>query len=704
MATQKNTICGMCGNACGMEVSLDNDRITEVRGFPDHIASKGGLCPKGAASVEYEYDSKRITSPLLQKGERGSDNWKEISWDRALKVIADRLLDAKDNHGAKSIVWHRGAAPRWGSNWSYVQRLMNVLGSPNYGSHDHLCYTPRVIAHKATYGGMPVPDYENTSLMILWGINPMASSLPNQGRRVINALDRGAELVVIDPRYSSTASKADLFLQPRPGTDGALALGITNHIIDQGLHQEDFVERYTHGFEEFKSLIADYDLGKVSDITGVPMEKIREVAELYSSSSPGAALEDGNGLEQHTNVVQTTRALASLRAITGNLGAPGGNIFPPPLNLKNIAETDETPDASVRQEKSLSKHPLYYPLWGVSSPEILDAIETGEPYKPRAMIAQGSSLATIASNTKHVRETINQLDFLATHDLYMTATAELSDVVLPAASFFEYPHIVDGTESVPSVDTRMICLAPRIVEPRGDCWSDAKVIFNIAESLGLKDEFPWDNEIDALNDELAPLSITVEELRNHPEGFSLKYSDHDLYRQYEEDGFDTKTGKIELLSEEFIEYGYNGVPEYKEPAESPRSSPELAEEYPLVCGTGLQLREFTHTQFHTIPSINDIYPDPFAEIHPNTAEPRGISEGDWIAIESPRGKIQVRALLTEKIPAETVIVAHGWGQPYTEVEGDPDNILTDDSSRCPISAATGNKSFLCKIYKEDHYE
>ena len=695
-----NTVCRMCGRVCGMRAYVENGKLVRVEGIPNHVASKGGLCPRGLSAVEYEYDPKRLKSPLKREGKRGQGKWRKITWDEALDIIANKLLEIKEEYGAESLVWHRGAAPGWGSNWSYVQRFMYAFGSPNVASHDHLCYTPRTIGHKYTYGGQPLPDYENASLIVLWGFNPMETSVTNQGRRIIEAVKRGARLIVIDPRFSRAAAKADLFIQPRPGTDGALALGMINYIIKEGLYDKQFVEKWVYGFDEFRAFVEKYSLKRVSEITWVSVDKIREAAYLYATNSPGAVLEDGNGIEQHTNVVQTTRAIAILRAITGNLDVPGGNVFPLPLKLRDLTLREKLGEILRKGVKPISTHPLYFPLWGISTPELLDTIDTGSPYPVKALIVQGSAIATIASNCLKVRETLKKLDFIVVHDLYMTATAELADIVLPAASFLEYPHIRTETVAIPSVDTHIIALADKVVEPLGECWSDPKFIFELAKRVGLEDYFPWKDEEEAINDELEPLGLTVEELRKHPEGIAIKFSPHEVYRKYEKKGFDTSTGKVEFYSETFKKHGYDPLPEFKEPAESPYSTPELYKEYPLICGTGLKPGRFTHTQFRTLPSLNRIHPHPFVEIHPDTAEELGIKDGDWVFVESPRGRIKVKAKVTFIVHPKVVMVAHGWGQPYAH--GQPENILTDDKARCPISAATGNRSFLCKVYKEEN--
>jgi anaerobic selenocysteine-containing dehydrogenase len=310
---------------------------------------------------------------------------------------------------------------------------------------------------------------------------------------------------------------------------------------------------------------------------------------------------------------------------------------------------------------------------------------------------QSSSLTTAVSNTPKVKEKLKTIDFIAVHDLYLTPTAELADIVLPAATFFEYPHIHRESYGNPSVDTLTVTLANKVVEPLGECLSDPKFIFELARRVGLKRYFPWRNEEDAINYEIEPLGLTVEELRKHPEGISITYGPEQVYRKYERKGFRTSTGKVEIYSGIFKKHGYNPLPEFKEPAEGLYASQAVSKEYPLVCGTGLKLGEFTNSRFRTLPSLSRVHPDPFVEINPLTAKEIGVKNKDLVFVESPRGQIKIKAKLTRAVHPKVVMITHGWNQICED--GQTDNNLTDDIQRCPISAATGNRSFLCRVYK-----
>ena len=220
------TVCGACAqNDCGMDVYVEDGRIVRIAGMKEHPYNSGTLCPKGLAASQTVTDPLRLKYPLKRIGERGGGRWARISWDAALGTIAEKLLALKASHGPETLGLFRGAGPGWGGSWVYAQRLTHAFGSPNYATQVHLCFGPRAVTMATTYGGVPEADFHSAKLIILWASNPVETSLPNYGRRVIQARERGAKLVVIDPRFTKTASKAEWYIAPRPGTDGALARG-----------------------------------------------------------------------------------------------------------------------------------------------------------------------------------------------------------------------------------------------------------------------------------------------------------------------------------------------------------------------------------------------------------------------------------------------------------------------------------------------
>ncbi|MBL7167585.1 molybdopterin-dependent oxidoreductase [Candidatus Bathyarchaeota archaeon] len=688
-----DTICRMCGRYCPVNVLVEDGRVVKVEGIPGNFVTKGKVCGKGMAAVQLEYDPKRLTHPLKRVGERGSGEWERITWGEALDEVAGKLLEIWEEHGPQAVVYHHGAAIQ--HLWPYIDRLMNLYGSPNVAGHSHLCHVPRMLGQAATYGGMPQGDYANTELMLMWGHNPIYSSLLHYGRQAMEARERGAKLIVIDPIFTAIASKADIYVQPRPGSDGALALGMLNVIIGEGLYDAGFVEGWTHGFDEIAELVRDYPPERVEEITWVPADQIREIARVYATTKP-AILEEGNGLDQHTNVVQTARALAVLRAVTGNLGVVGGHVFRPDAGTHDISLRDKR----LEGVESLTQNPFYYRLTrNVTTPHVVDALLTREPYPVKALIVHGSAMASIASNSNKTLEALKRLDLLVVDDIFMTAAAEVADIVLPAATFLEGACLVKcpGAGPSPTADTSFVGMMKAVVEPMGECMSDIDFIFELGRRLGYGEYFVSPEEL--FDEELAPLGLTVEKLMDVQGGWVKEHSPGEMYMARGEMSFKTPTGKVELHSETLDEMGYGPLPRFVEPAESPYSTPKLAEDYPLVGGVSLHLGLFTHTQYRQLPWLKEIYPRAFVEINPETAEGLGVADGDEVYVESPRDRIRVAAKLTEGISPRVVSVAWGWGQPYAF--GDLANVVTDDGERCPVSGSTGNRSFLCRVVKAE---
>jgi len=689
------TICQMCYFYCGLDVTVEDGRILKVEGMREHPVNRGRLCAKGLASAQLVSDPRRLKTPLRRVGGRGSGRWEQISWDEALDEIAEKLLAIRDKFGPEYVGYYRGQAPGWVTNYNYVIRFMNSWGSPNIFTHAHLCFAPRAIAHAATFGGFPEPDYEHTNCMMLFGYNPVYTSPVNYAPRIIWAKERGAKLIVVDPRFTNTAAKADLFLQPRPGTTGALTLAMIQVVIEEGLYDADFIGEWSVGFDRLKEFVQDYTPDKVEPITWVPAAKIRKAARMIATLKP-AVVVDGNGLDQHTNTVQTVRTTSILRALLRTVDEPGGSILMPPLPFVDVQLRGD--GSAEFNNSAVFQYPLYYgqglTMTGV---EMTDSIATGKPYPIKALIVQGGDPVAVLSEADTIREILKTTDLLVVHDLYHTATGQIADIVLPAASFLER-DLVLYYRYRPFADGNLIAMQNQCVPPVGESKSDLDFIFSLAQRVGLEEYFPWEKVTDAFDWELAPNNVNVAWLCENPGGYAHRYQPQELYRKYEREGFFTPSKKIEFVASRFAEHGLDPLPTFVEPAASPVHTPELAEEYPFICSTGLKLGIHTHTQFRTLPWIREIEPDPFGEIHPRTAAELGIEDGDWMIVESPKGSIRVRARVKATIHPRLVMVTHGYGEPYAGQEDLP-NVITSEKERDPICGATGNRSFLCRVSK-----
>ena len=348
---QKHTVvkstCGLCQTGCGVIVHVAGDRVIQVEGDPDSPVNKGVLCEKGLASIEYLYAPSRLKQPLQRIGERGRGEWKEISWDTALEIIAGQFTKIKGKYGPESLVFMRGCF-KGGYQGTHLARFANALGAPNIASMGSVCYVPRTNGSVITHGYSPVPDYSYPpGCILVWGAN-LAETRIGEHRQTIRALEGGSKLLVIDPRKTKLSQKAEIWIQPRPGSDLAVALGMINVIINQDLYDKTFVSNWTVGFDELKRHVQDYPPEVVEKITWVKADDIKKIAMLYATTTP-AVIQLGNAIDHNANNFQTARAVSILRAITGNLGLPGGEIW---CSAPGILSPMGSPELDLRDKIS----------------------------------------------------------------------------------------------------------------------------------------------------------------------------------------------------------------------------------------------------------------------------------------------------------------------------------------------------------------
>jgi len=692
------SICRVCHGGCGAVVSVENNKVINVKGDPESPVSKGWMCIKGLSSPEIANHPDRLKNPLKRKGERGSRQWEIISWARALDEITERLKKVKSDFGPETIALGQGTGRH---HYMHVVRFANQLGTPNwYEPGLAQCFIPRITVSNLTYGGFVVADYYgevNPSCILFWGHNPLISSADGELAIAVNrALRKGCKTIAVDPRKSETTEKCEMWLPVRPGTDAALALAIINVIIERGLYDKDFVEKWTVGFDELKKHVSTFTPEWAENITWVKAEDIVNAATVYAVNKP-AVLEWGLGIEQNTNSLQTVRSLAILRAITGNIDVPGGDILGMNI-LKSypILKDKLSPESSKKRLgyedfKLLSGWRAYMPSAHI--PALFKAMTEGIPYKIRSLLIFGNNPLLTVANPKRVYEGLMKLDLLVVTDLFMTPTASLADYVLPAAFWTEIDHLM----GFPLVAENFAVAQSKIVQT-GECRQDEWIMDELAKRLKLPgSDMSYKNIFDY---QLSELGITFDELSK--KGY---YCPPIKYKKYEEKGFRTPSKKVELYSSVLKRMGYNPLPTYTEPPESPASKPELHKDFPFVLITGSRRREFFHSEHRQIKSLRKYRPDPCAEIHPSVAKITGVDDGDWVIVSSPRGEIRMKAIITEKIHPSVISIDHGWWFPEKSernfgVWESNANLLTNDSP--PYDPAFGSyqlRGLLCNIRK-----
>ncbi|HJX13074.1 MAG TPA: molybdopterin-dependent oxidoreductase, partial [Dehalococcoidales bacterium] len=570
----------------------------------------------------------------------------------------------------------------------YFHRLTHAFGSPNYCTESSNCFSGTWIASNLTYGA----DYSTltassasvepeTKCKLVWGAGVISS--PKAWQDNLEARERGVKFIVVDPRRTALAARADIHLQLRPGTDGALALGFMNVIIGENLHDKEFVEKWTVGFDGLKELVREYTPERVAEITRVPAARIREAARLYATTRPAKVHLSANATTHHSNGVQNHRAVILLAAITGNFEVAGGNRFStyqqPLTNDITLHERVKDMPPGIGSAR--------FPIWTkryreMQSNAIADQIESGRPYPLKAMFAAGLDVQFFA-NSNRLAADLEKLDFIAVTEYFQTPGTQLADVVLPIASWIERHIFLSDFGGY----ARLIEPA---IAPVGECRTEWDIYAALAQRLGFGGLF-WDGDFDKCVDYiLEPLNITCADLLSRPEGVKLPLTPRPE-RHYEKAGFQTPSGKVEIASDALAEVGLEALPVYKEPAESPVSRPDLARSYPLVLTSGARVMAYTHSQYRNIPQLRKLAPEPLVDINPADAAPRGISSGDTVTISSPRGSIRMKANVTDTILAGVVSLPHHWpGEANV-------NQLVDDVNLDPISGFIPCKSQLCQV-------
>lgn len=692
--TTVNTICFECHSRCGVILTVEDGRVTGVKGDKDHPHSHGYTCPKGRACAEMIYHPDRITTPLIKIGGKTSTHFEKASWDDALDLIAGRLLDSRETFGAESVVFGsgttRGMAP-------YLNRFLALFGSPNFMAPSNMSGGPLALGSATTTGfGLVDPDYAQSKCILLWAHNP-EQSWPGLYLYDINqGLKNGAKLIVVDPRGTRLAKKADHWLQIRPGTDVALILSMISVIIENNLYDKDFVENWTSGFDALTDHVANFTPEKCEAITWVPAEKIRAAAITFAETAPACVGPGMGGVCQANDAFDISRSLAILAAITGNLEVAGGNLnCSPPTRKRSCYGSDfdaakNLPAAQAAKKLGKEAFPLIGLVPIPCPPQVVwPAITDSKPYPVKALGLFANNSVCAYPNSARVRSVLQSLDFLFAVDYYHTPTTELADVILPPAHWSERDDVEDLL-----MQNHVMC-QQKAVAPVPECRDEKQILIDLARKMGLTGY--WQSIDEVLDYRLEYIGLTFEEFKKIG-----RYATPIEYKRYEKTGrFRTPTGKVELCADYLKAVNVSPLPVFREPAESPFSTPELSEKYPLILTTGGRNVVYYHSSHRNIPSLKQRTPDPELQIHPETARSLGIEDGEWVWLASPRGRIEIKVAYFEDIDPRVVHSFHGFW--YGVKDGWKRlniNMLTDDEVLCPASASVSIKSLVCRVEKK----
>ena len=696
--------CRGCHGGCMYILTVEDGKVVKARPDPDGPLNRGRGCVKGMSIIEQMYHPDRLLRPRRRIGPKGSGRWEDISWEEAYDAIAARLMEIREESGPESVAIITGTGRH---HLPQFWRFGNVLNTPNATSSGALiCLGPRKNAGDFTAGHFAGVDYYGDVRpggILVWGANPAISGADGElSFHMRDALREKIPLIVVDPKPNELTGSAKLWLRLRPGTDGALALGILHQIIERDWYDHEFVEHYTYGFEALRERCTRWPARRVSEITRVPEEQIVEAARLLSSIKP-LAMEWGCAVEQSTNAFQTCRAIFMIPAMTGNYDVPGGFV-----ESMEIAPTADL--LFDRLEPETAEKGIYgdYPINdGRLSPKrfahpwlTMEAMRTGRPYPVRALISSANNTLISAPDSRHSYESLCSLDFFVYMDFFMTPTAELADIVLPAALWPE----VDSVFCMPEFgDVAALCMQKTVQV--GECKSDEEVFMEISRRMGL--DYGAENQEEILNDILAELG------RRRPEYAGIDFRQFKKlgwiapkreYFGYKTRGFATETGKFELFSPRLQRAGADPLPDWREVPESPVSRPDLLRDYPLILTTGSRTMPFFISNNRQIRSLRKLHPFPLVSMHPATGEKYGIREGDWVFIETLRGRITQKAKFLPDLDEDVVSCEMGWWYPEAGAPGygwdeSNANILTVGAPpHDPEGGAYQLRALLCRIY------
>lgn len=689
------SVCSICtpGHHCGVDCYVKDRKIIRVEGTPDHPYNKGTLCAKGSALRNYIYSENRIRTPLRRTGARGDGTFEPISWGEAYRIIAEKLNAVKAAYSPHSVFFFSGYT-KW--YLPIFRRFANDFGSVNYATDSCACNAAAVIANKATAGGGAAPNFPNANTFLGWSYEGYFSA--HMSVKSVQALkDRGGKVIIIDPRYTPAAKNlADIYLPIRPGTDGALALGMAKLIIDNGWADMDYIEKYTYGFQEYKALADQYPLDRVSRITGLDPADILEATRIFATNGPACINFSSSAIVHHINGFQTHRAILCLSALTGNYDRPGGN-GPGAFSLFHRPISFPTKEGVYQSHNRPSDVPRVgedrFPLWSKFSADtqamdLLRQLEEEKPYPIKAIFGMGMNAKMFPETGKLLRAMAEKLDFFVDVDLFMNETAKYADIVLPACSSLERSELKNYPGDY-------LFYTQPAIPPLYQSKPDADILCELAEVMGFEDELLCRGYEASMDFILEGSGLTVAELKKAGKPVKAPASQPVPFGQYLENGFPTPSGKFEFYSNAIAEidprYGLNPLPEYTDSL-ADQNDPNTAMQFPFYLITGARIPTAIHSRMHETPWLRKLRPHPACEIHPDDANALELKDGDDVELASPTGSIRVKVMVTYQTQPGTIHMLHGYSEANV-------NLLVGMDHLDPYSGYPGFKGTRCRITK-----
>lgn len=788
--------CRMCHGTCGALVHVRNGRVTKVEGYEDSPTNHGTMCTKGLATIQHQYNPRRLRYPLKRAGDRGAGQWERISWDDAYEILADKV------HNTNQMNWGMcSGTGRHQQDWNGI--FMNALGFRNSSfGMPPLCYLPRIQVSTKMFGyRLPIPDYygwkgdTNPGVVLFWGNNITNSNADGMhGSAPLRAVNKGAKLICIDPVFTNVAAKAEIWLPVRPATDMALAMGFLNVIINEGLYDKEFVEHWSNlpglvrddngmmlnehdldgteapefdgppfavlppelivfwdadkneavladgpdinpamtgsftvdlakegpvschtAWDDLVKRVNEYPVDKVAEICDLKADSITEVARSIVQDGP-FALQWGVSFDQWgVNSCDAIQAALTIEALSGSFDLPGGMVMWDALPLRKSSFPSELSDRYVSPEMyradlvppevaALDQKWAVNPWGGDGANFYVEAVAKGEASCEFLWVVGANPLANTA-DTQQVLRALENVGFTVVWDHYMTATAQMADLVLPVAMWTEMSRLAD-MHFLWGMQSRI-----KAVEPLGEARSDEMGCMGLARKLAETDPdywnevIPWNTEEEWINWRLEPMNTNWDDFKE--EWLHVAPQKPQLYKDTK---FNLPAGKAELFLRAKMAFGEDPLPRYREQPLYSLSNTALLDKYPYLCVTR-RVGGYFHTEYRQLPYIREIWPEPMIEINSDKGKELGIADGDWVCVETNRGTIKLKAVLTLALAPYTVCAQHDWWFPEVPEGAEPKlsgqlesnlSVLVDNDISTGYDSLIGTpilRGFFVNVYK-----
>ncbi len=681
------TMCHGCfygGYSCGILAHVKDGRLVRVEGNPDHPLNRGRLCAKGLAAVKWVHNPHRLKYPLVRVGEKGEGKFRRVNWDVALDTIAERLSGIKNELGPEYILFIKGQASGWFNLYHQLfVRFIHALGSPNFSWWGpSVCFIPQLFYQACTIGGdrYATADYENADFIIEWftgggtggpargGAESANVNLRTVPIQILDRLEQGAKLVLINPQLIPLGAngRAHRWLPVRPGTDAALALSMINVIINEDLYDTGFVSEWCFGFDQLKGHVQQYTPEWAERITDIPRQEIKWLARKYATTK--RACIRFTEAPQKKDLGSFAKAIAILIAITGHLDRPGGNVFfhqTADLHIDTFENkiSEEMANRAIGAERVFSRMMGGPAMVGADFFSVINALNTGRPYKPRAALIFCSNPISTARNPAGIAQALKNLEFSVVVDVVPTPTSRYADIILPAATKYEHEGDV-------ALRLNHLATCNKVIEPVGEARSELQVLLDLAVRLGMGEDF-WQGDYHAmLNEYLAPAGVSIEEIKKDSlKGKYLAETEFMTRRERYSDLFaNLPDKKVQLYNLIFEQNGIDPLPTYVGEPDDPINAADLNGKYPLIFTDEHSDYPNHHSWMRSVTWLREIRKDPYVKINPITAEKYGVSHGDWIELESPHGRMKAVAWLFEGLRPDTIMGHHGWWEGCNELD------------------------------------